>query len=135
MNVVISGSPLNETLAAHLLAQQEIVLAPRRTMLAKALIILADWHLSESDRLDWVCPDAGALSCFRLRRDQYDNQMVQQFWTALPKYDLQLGPGSWFGEKNQIFRLGFGYLPLEKLPRALELISETMSNTQELQTT
>ena len=132
MNVVISGSPLNETLAAHLLAKRELILEPRRRMLAAALKILVDWQASEFGRIEWVRPNAGALTCLRLKKDQFNNRMVQHFWEMQAEHNLQLASGSWFGESSRVFRLGFGYLPLEILPRALEVVSDVMTKVQGL---
>lgn len=50
MNLVISGSVLDETLAAGLLRQREAVLAPRRALLGNALAVLETWH--ETKRVD-----------------------------------------------------------------------------------
>jgi aspartate/methionine/tyrosine aminotransferase len=127
MNVVISGSPLDEALAAGLLSRHESVLAPRRAMLAEALGILGRWQAGESARLDWVRPDGGALCCLRLRPDCFDDVAVARFWAALPGHDLQLAPGAWFGEEERIFRLGFGYLPIGGLTEALAALTRAMN--------
>lgn len=126
MNIVISGSPLDETLAAHLIAKREAVLAPRRAMLAKGLATVAEWVAAEDDRLEWVRPDGGALCCVRLRGEVFSPAAVDRFWQALEVRDLQLASGLWFGEGNLTFRLGFGYLPLDILPRALAAVSDAM---------
>ena len=127
MNTVISGSVLDETLAAALLRHREKVLAPRRRLLASALAELAAWCDSEHERVEWVRPDAGALCCLRLRFDAFDEAAVSRFWSLLPRHDLQLASGSWFGESNRVFRLGFGYLPSERLGSALSALSSVMA--------
>lgn len=130
MNIVISGSPLDETLAAHLLIKREAVLAPRRRMLAKALATVASWRQLETERLDWVRPDGGALCCMRLRDDAFDAAAIARFWAQQPDRDLQLASGEWFGEDARSFRLGFGYLPIEELPRALAAVSAAMDEAR-----
>jgi aspartate/methionine/tyrosine aminotransferase len=127
MNTVISGSVLDETLATALLRNREAVLAPRRRLLAGALEKLTAWCQGEATRVEWVRPNAGALCCLRLRSDIFDDAAVLRFWSLLPHHDLQLASGAWFGESNLIFRLGFGYLPPERLGTALSALSSAMN--------
>ncbi len=126
MNTVISGSVLDETLATVLLQHREQVLAPRRKLLADALGKLVTWCEGERERVEWVRPDAGALCCLRLRPDAFDAAAVARFWELLPRHDLQLACGSWFGESERAFRLGFGYLPPERLGPALSALSASL---------
>jgi DNA-binding transcriptional MocR family regulator len=126
MNTVISGSVLDETLATVLLQHREQVLAPRRRRLAVALDTLAAWCEGERGRIEWVRPDAGALCCLRLRADAFDAAAVARFWDLLPSHDLQLARGTWFGESDRAFRLGFGYLPLDRLAPALSALSAAL---------
>ncbi len=126
MNTVISGSVLDETLAAVLLRNKEGVLDSRRSLLASALEELSTWCESEKRRVEWVRPDAGALCCLRLRSDAFDYAAVSRFWNLLPDHDLQLASGTWFGESSRVFRLGFGYLPPARLGPALAALSLAM---------
>jgi aspartate/methionine/tyrosine aminotransferase len=126
MNTVISGSVLDETLATALLRNRKGVLAVRRPLLSDALQQLTQWCKSEHERIEWVRPDAGALCCLRLRLDAFDEVAVLRFWNLLPDHDLQLACGTWFGERNRAFRLGFGYLPPSRLLPALSALSLAM---------
>ncbi len=99
------------------------MLAPRRQLLAGALGKLAAWCEGERERIEWVRPDAGALCCLRLRTDAFDAAAIARFWELLPRHDLQLACGKWFGESDRAFRLGFGYLPPERLGPALSALS------------
>jgi aspartate/methionine/tyrosine aminotransferase len=126
MNTVICGSVLDEALAAALLRNREAVLAPRRKLLAEALAELAAWCEVESQRIEWIRPDAGALSCLRLRANTFDDAAVARFWSLLPQHELQLASGNWFGESERAFRLGFGYLPPERLKPALTALSAVL---------
>jgi aspartate/methionine/tyrosine aminotransferase len=128
MNTVVSGSVLDETLAAALLRNREGVLASRRRLLADAIAELAAWCEREQERIEWVRPDAGALCCLRLRRDTFDDVAVSHFWNLLPHYDLQLACGTWFGESDRVFRLGFGYLPPARLGSALTALSSALDD-------
>lgn len=126
MNTVISGSVLDEALATALLRQRESVLAPRRRLLAEALAQLEEWCKTEIQRVEWIRPHGGALCCMRLRADKFNSAAVARFWDLLPEHELQLASGAWFGESDSVFRLGFGYLPLNRLGAALAALSAVM---------
>jgi len=123
MNVVISGSPLDETLAAAILDNREKILSTRRELLANGLAKVAAWIESHKGSVDWVRPDGGALCCFRLNQKAFDEAGVGRFWSVLPGAELQIGDGAWFGESSVVLRLGFGYLPIDVLPAALDALS------------
>ena len=125
-DMIISGSVLDEAIAAALLARRGEVLAPRRRRLAQALDLVEAWRAGEAERLGWVRPEAGGLCCIRLRPEVFDAAAVARFWAALPSRGLRLAPGVWFGEEDRVFRLGFGHLPPADLPPALRLLSEVM---------
>lgn len=126
MNTVISGSVLDEALATALLRHREQVLAPRRRLLAEGLAALAAWCEAERERIEWIRPDGGALCCLRLRADRFDDAAVSRFWDLLPRHELQLASGAWFGESERVFRLGFGYLPPDRLAPALSALSTVL---------
>lgn len=126
MNTVISGSPLDETLAAAVLAHRKRILSARRGLLATGLNKVAAWVDRQKGLVDWVRPDGGALCCLRLSPSVFDKAGVDRFWAALPKAELQIGDGAWFGELSSVLRLGFGYLPIEILPAALDALSQAV---------
>jgi len=126
MNTVISGSPLDETLAAAVLANREKILGARRGLLATGRDNVANWVGRQQGLVDWVKPDGGALCCLRLSPKAFDSAGVDRFWAALPKVELQIGDGAWFGESSSVLRLGFGYLPIEILPAALDALSRAV---------
>jgi aspartate/methionine/tyrosine aminotransferase len=129
VNTVLSGSVLDEALAAALLRQRETVLAPRRRLLAECLKELAVWCDAERQRVEWIRPDGGALCCVRLRAECFDDDAVARFWALLPGHELQLASGAWFGESERVFRLGFGYLPPDRLEPALAALSAVLDAT------
>jgi hypothetical protein len=126
VNTVISGSVVDETLAVAVLRRRDELLGTRRDLLARGLAVLETWHAEESHRLDWSRPDGGALCCMRLRADTFDALAIECFWQVLPELELQLASGTWFGEGPDVFRLGFGYLPLDVLEEALGALSNAM---------
>jgi DNA-binding transcriptional MocR family regulator len=73
-----------------------------------------------------VRPDAGALCCVRLRPDVFDTAAVTEFYRQARLNQIQLASGSWFGEDNRVFRLGFGYLSKPDFKQALAKLSQTI---------
>ncbi len=126
MNIVLSGSPLDETLAAHLILKRDDVLKPRSEMLKTALETLEIWQKRNSDLIAYIRPDGGAMCCMKLRETVFDNAGVEKFWASLESHDLQLASGTWFGESDRIFRLGFGYLPIEEFKAALSKLEKVL---------
>jgi aspartate/methionine/tyrosine aminotransferase len=126
MNLVISGSPLDETLAAAVLKHREKILSVRRGLLMDGLSQVAGWIDRQKGLIEWVRPDGGALCCLRLNPDVFDKARIGRFWSALPEAELQIGDGAWFGESSPVLRLGFGYLPIDVLPAALAALSHAL---------
>lgn len=58
-----------------------------------------------------------------LEPEGFDKAGVARFWAALPRAELQIGDGAWFGESSSVLRLGFGCPPIEILPAALDALS------------
>ena len=129
MNIVLSGSTLDETLAAVVLENREKILLARRGLLADGISKVAAWVGNNKQFIEWVRPDGGALCCLRLKASAFDADGIARFWSSLPKAELQVGNGAWFGESSSVFRLGFGYLPISVLPAALEALSTTLKAT------
>lgn len=126
MNLVISGSPLDETLAAAVLENREKILSVRRNLLSNGLSQVASWVDDQKGLIEWVRPDGGALCCLRLSPKVFDKARVARFWSALPGAELQIGDGAWFGESSAVLRLGFGYLPNDVLPAGLAALSKAV---------
>ncbi|WP_164868004.1 pyridoxal phosphate-dependent aminotransferase [Rhodovarius crocodyli] len=127
--LILSGSVLDETLAAALLARPEGLLAERRHALAHALDMVTCWQADHAPLLEMVRPEAGALCCLRLNPARVGPQAVMRFWAALPQKELRLAPGPWFGEAPGVFRLGFGHLPPAALAAALRALSRVLEET------
>ncbi|MTV11825.1 MULTISPECIES: pyridoxal phosphate-dependent aminotransferase [Bradyrhizobium] len=126
MNMVISGSPLDETLASVILETREKILGARRGLLAAGLSKVAAWVDAQAGRVQWVRPDGGAMCCLRLSPNVFDDGGIARFWSTLPAAELQIGDGAWFGESSAVLRLGFGYLPIDVLPAALDALSNAI---------
>lgn len=126
MNVFISCSVVDEALAAEVLRRKHELLGTRRRLLGAALGKVAAWAEVNRALIEWVRPEGGALCCIRLRAEVFDPARVAAFGRALPAHDVMLGHGAWFYEEERVFRLGFGYLPLERLDAALAALTRAL---------
>lgn len=79
--------------------------------------------MSNVEYLDWIEPRAGALCCIKLRESLFDDDQVAEFYRSSTEQNIQLAKGDWFGETKRCFRLGFGYMSLDKLEKTLELLT------------
>lgn len=129
-NTIISCSPLDEALAHRLLEQGARLIGKRGRHLAQNLQCVGDWVKQHADCLEWVRPDAGALCCVRLRSSAFDDAAVDRFYAALLHYEVRVAPGSWFGEAERVFRLGFGLMDAATLRSALERLSRSLSDAR-----
>jgi len=125
-SLIISGSVLDEALAAVLLRRSAEVLGSRCRRLGEALDAVMTWQQNEAERVEIVRPEAGALCCLRLHPGIVGPAGVDRFWAALPEHRLRLAPGPWFGETPRVFRLGFGHLPPGELRSALPALSRAL---------
>lgn len=125
-NTVIACSNVDEALALRLLQRGAAHLAPRRRAMAAQREEVAAWVRDEAARVDWVPPDAGALCCVRLKPAVFGDAAVARFHAALPRHELRVGRGPWFGETDRVFRLGFGLLPPDELAQALQRLSAAL---------
>jgi DNA-binding transcriptional MocR family regulator len=121
-NTVVSASPVTEALAVRVFEQEDEILAVRRSWLAENLAITEDWVRANSDVVEWVRPDAGALCVIRLR----DHLELDRFRTAAADLGVRLADGDWFGDEPRVFRLGFGFLPAGDLKAALDALRQAV---------
>jgi aspartate/methionine/tyrosine aminotransferase len=127
-NLGIACGTLDEFLATELLGRTETVLAPRRAFLANALKVVEEWVERHDDQVRWVRPDGGALCCVRLDPTAFGEEGTRRFYSQLAARRTLVAPGLWFGDHEQVFRLGFGYEPLDKLRTGLEIIGEVLQS-------
>lgn len=125
-NTTICCSPLDEALALRVLSSQDEIVGSRRTRLADGLERTSAWVAQNSDHVEWVKPDAGALCCVRLRPEAVSDEQVDEFYSGAEQQGVRVAPGTWFGENKRVFRLGFGYLPTDELDKALSILSEVL---------
>lgn len=123
---VIACSRADEALALRVLQQREAILAARRIQLSQGLARTADWVAAQSGLVDWVRPDAGALCCVRLKPAVFDDAAVTRFYDGLAGQKVRVAPGTWFGDDQRVFRLGFGFMPMADLEAGLAALTATL---------
>jgi hypothetical protein len=116
---------VDELLAAQVIRRGPEILASRAARLWGALAELLRWA---GDRpVEIVRPDAGAMCCLRLPADRYGDDAVAGFYKRLAERDTRVAPGSWFGEDDRVFRVGFGHLPAADFTAALDRLADALS--------
>ena len=125
-NTVISCSAVDEALALRLLGERERIIGERRRHLGEGLRRTALWVQENSDFVDWVRPDAGAICCVRLKPSVFDAAAVARFHEAQASAGVRTAKGSWFGEEDRVFRLGFGLLAMPELDAALAALATAL---------
>jgi aspartate/methionine/tyrosine aminotransferase len=117
----VACSGPDEYLATRVLRNQAALLAPRAALLRDALAELERWAAGQP--VDLVRPDGGALCCLRLHPD-HD---VPAFYARLSERDTRVAPGSWFGEDDHVFRVGFGHLGAPDFTEALARLADALA--------
>jgi aspartate/methionine/tyrosine aminotransferase len=125
-NTVISCSTVDEALALRLLAERERIIGARRRHLAEGLRRTEVWVQENAGFVDWVRPNAGAICCVRLKPSVFDAAAVARFQQAQDGAGVRTGRGSWFGEEDRVFRLGFGLLAMPDLEAALAALTAAL---------
>jgi aspartate/methionine/tyrosine aminotransferase len=123
----VSRSTLDEALGVRVLRSSDEILGVRADRLARALTELEQW--TRGQPVDFVRPDGGALCCLRLSRDRFpDEAGVSAFYAGLASRELRVAPGSWFGDEERVFRVGFGHLEPALFTEALGRLAELLGS-------
>jgi aspartate/methionine/tyrosine aminotransferase len=120
----VACSTVDEFLAAAVLRRRVEILAAHAKRLRRALDELLDW--AEDRPVEIIKPDGGALCCLRLPPDRFSEADVAAFYARLAERDTRVAPGSWFGEHDRVFRLGFGHLPASEFSTALDRLADAL---------
>ena len=124
----VACSTVDEFLAAQTLRRSVEILAPRAIRLGRALAELIDWV--QTQPVEIVRPDGGAMCCLRLPADRFPDEAVASFYRHLTENSTRVAPGSWFGEDDRVFRLGFGHLPASDFSTALDRVADAIKQSQ-----
>jgi DNA-binding transcriptional MocR family regulator len=132
MNTVISCSVLDEMVEFHILRNSQNILNERKKLLQRGITIVENWIQENTEFVEWVRPNVGALCCVRLRSEIFTDTEVNAFYSQAGNAQVQLASGEWFGEQKRVFRLGFGFLPLPLLEQALSLLEGTLRKIKDV---
>jgi aspartate/methionine/tyrosine aminotransferase len=124
----IACSTIDEFLAVRVIQRRREILAPRAERLRQALDELLRW--TRDQPVEIVLPDGGAMCCLRLPADGFSGDAVTAFYARLAERETRVAPGSWFGEDDRVFRLGFGHLPIEDFSTALDRLGDALSKSR-----
>ncbi|MBO0739591.1 MAG: pyridoxal phosphate-dependent aminotransferase [Alphaproteobacteria bacterium] len=128
-NTIVSCPRVDEALALKLFERRAPILAERRVLLDEGLQRTAAWVRTNSDYVEWVRPDAGAICCVRLRRALFDDEGVNRFHQTAAAKGARVAKGDWFGEEARVLRVGFGLPSIAELGDALEALTEALKET------
>jgi aspartate/methionine/tyrosine aminotransferase len=120
----VACSTVDEFLATEVLRRGAEFLAARAKRLRQALDELLDW--ADGQPVEIVRPDGGAICCLRLPVGRFSEADVVAFYARLSERDTRVAPGSWFGESDRVFRLGFGHLPASEFGIALDRLADAL---------
>ncbi len=124
----IACSTVDEFLAAAVFRRRTEILVPRARRLRQALDELLDW--TRDQPVEIIQPDGAAMCCLRLPADRFPDDAVASFYARLTERDTRVAPGSWFGEHDRVFRLGFGHLPANDFSTALDRLADALANAR-----
>lgn len=123
---VIACSMVDEALALRVLEQADDIIGARRKHLQDGLSRTAAWVEANSEFVDWVRPDAGALCCVRLKPEHFDEAAIARFHESLNQAETRVADGAWFGDEAGVFRLGFGLMEMPDLEAGLQALSSAL---------
>ena len=126
MNTVISNSVLDEFVALKVLNKESEIFKNRRAHSIVGLNLTKNWVQQNNELISWIEPKAGALCCIKLKEERFKKDSIEAFYSLSKSVGIQLANGEWFGESKRYFRLGFGYLTLEKLNFTLNKLTEVL---------
>lgn len=126
MNTVISNSVLDEFVALKVLNKEHEIFKNRRTHSITGLELAKKWVGENRQFISWIEPKAGALCCIKLKEERFNSSQIEELYSLSKAIGIQIANGEWFGESRRYFRLGFGYMEIEKLKTTLNRLSEIL---------
>jgi len=124
--VFITGSVVDEELAFRALSRRAGVLPGIRARIAAAFDATRQWIAADA-RFEWIEPAGGVVGFPRIRPDLGVD--VDRFYELLlERYGTVVGPGHWFEQPRELFRLGFGWPSPAELAEGLANLSASLTD-------
>ena len=124
--IQITGSLVDEAIAARALERRPELLPAIRAQIAAALETTRAW-LAAEPRLAWVEPGGGVVG-FPWIRDEAGIEPDAFHAVLAGRHATAVGPGHWFERPRSFFRLGFGWPPPAELAEGLARISRALDD-------
>jgi aspartate/methionine/tyrosine aminotransferase len=126
--IQICGSALDEEIAFQFYAKRHSYLPTILANIKRRRDLVANWMQSHS-HLEWVAPQGGCIGFPRFKRGLMSADSINRFYETLnKKHSTHVGPGHWFEQPREYFRLGYGWPDdatlvkgLERIDRAIEI--------------
>ncbi|KAM0327140.1 hypothetical protein ACHAQA_006271 [Verticillium albo-atrum] len=122
--ISISGSVINEWIATQVLSRRQEILAETTDEMRIRLKMVESWIESE-ELLEWVKPTGGVV-CFPRIKNEPKGGLPAFYERLLKKHSTYVGPGHWFEQPDNFFRLGYGWPTREELEGGMKAISAAL---------
>lgn len=124
--VLISGSVVDEMIALRALRRRPSWLPAIRARIGEAFSTASEW-LRDHPTLEWVPPGGGVVGFPRIRPGAGVD--VDAFYRALfDEHAAVVGPGHWFEQPREHFRLGYGWPSAGELRGGLAAIDAALAS-------
>jgi aspartate/methionine/tyrosine aminotransferase len=123
----ICGSVVDESIALEALSQKKEWILENNKRIQNGFEIVKNW-IENEDYFEWIEPQ-GSCICFpRIKPDVRIN--IDRFYDCLNNtYGTFVGPGHWFEQSRNHFRIGYAWPTLEELNKGLQGISNAVRET------
>ncbi|MFN8630526.1 MAG: pyridoxal phosphate-dependent aminotransferase [Chloroflexota bacterium] len=126
--ILISGSLVDETIALGALRRRPAWLPAIRARIDEAFGITAAW-LRGHEMLEWVEPRGGVVGFPRIRSGAGVD--TDAFYRSLfDDHGTIVGPGHWFEQPREHFRLGYGWPTIDELRGGLAAIDAALASAR-----
>ena len=103
----ICNSIVDEEICYQYLEKKDAYFGSIQTMVRNNFLSLEKW-ISQHSHLEWIKPSGGVVCFPRFRRDSCVDP-AKFYSLLLNDYKTYVGPGHWFEQSKEYFRLGFGW--------------------------
>lgn len=125
--ICLTGSLVDEEIARAVFQDAGRWRERARSIREAGVATVAGW-LARETRMEWVRPEGGVV-CFPRIRAGLETDL-DRFYRSLAESGTAVGPGHWFGQADNLMRIGFGWPTSQELRLGLERISQALNDAQ-----